>query len=63
MSYDFFVFPAGLADDLDEALVVYESSRDRGPLTPDGPMARFLAAVDADGLRAEARGHDAAAHV
>jgi hypothetical protein len=73
MGYDFFVFPSEAADGLDRALQVYESSPDRGLLTPGGRMAEFLAALEADGLRAdglradglraEARGHDGAARV
>ncbi len=75
MSYDFFVFPAEVADGVEEARTVYETARDRGPLTPDGPMARFLDALNAAsptasgaGPRAEflavrAEGHDGAAYV
>lgn len=61
MSYDFFVFPAEAAVDLDVAVQVYESSPDRGTLTPGGPMALFLASVHARGL--DASGHDRSAHV
>lgn len=71
MSYDFFVFPAEAADDVEEARTVYETARERGPLTAGGPMARFLDALNAGSpstsddrfLVAEVRGHDGAAYV
>jgi hypothetical protein len=61
MSYDFFVFPAEAADDLTAATRLYETAPDRGPLTPGGRMAGFLASAGAAGL--EASGHDRAAQV
>jgi hypothetical protein len=71
MSYDFFVFPAEAADGVEEARTVYETARERGALTPGGPMARFLDVLNAaspmtsgDGfLAVEAGGHDGAAYV
>lgn len=71
MSYDFFVFPAEAADGVEEARTVYETARERGPLTPDGPMARFLDALNATSpmtsdrgfLAVPARGHDGSAYV
>ena len=60
MSYDFFVFPADAADDLEGATRLYESARDRGPLTPGGPVAGFLADLPAT---YDATGHDGSAYV
>jgi hypothetical protein len=55
MSYDFFVFPAERADDLARATAVYESTRERGTLTPGSPMAELAAglALRAPGLLTE----------
>lgn len=62
--YDFFVFPADRADDVDGALSVYESSLQRGAPTPGGPVAGFLADLpDAGLVGAEAAGNDAGANV
>ena len=71
MSYDFFVFPAAGADDLAAAIHVYETTPERGALTPGSPVAEFVAAVNeaspvgsADGFLAEvADGHDAGAEI
>jgi hypothetical protein len=71
MSYDFFVFPAAGADDLAAAIHVYESTPERGALTPGSPVAEFVAAVNeaspvgsTDGFLAEvADGHDAGAEI
>src|SRR6476661_3856926 len=72
MSYDFFVFPADRADSLEQATRLYESAPETGTLTPGGPMASFLADLNAlspmtsaaDGfLSTPADGHDAAAYV
>jgi hypothetical protein len=43
VSYDFFVFPADLAEDLARATQVYESAAQHGLLTPGTPTARFVA--------------------
>jgi hypothetical protein len=61
VSYDFFVFPAEAAADLPAATRLYESSPERGRLTPGGRVAAFLASADEAGL--DASGHDRAAHV
>lgn len=67
MTYDFFVLPAGDAEDLEQAVAVYESAPPTGPLTPGGPVARFvagLAALARDGVPAEeADGTDAGCYV
>lgn len=63
MSYDLFVFPAGAAADLDAAVQFYETSPERGTLTPGGPMALFLASlVPAAGVLG-ASGHDGGTQV
>jgi hypothetical protein len=64
MTYDFFVVPADLAEDLEQALGVYEATPETGALTPGGPVASFLSALaplGAVGVRA--RGSDAGAYV
>lgn len=61
MSYDFFVFPAERAEDLEEAVSVYESTPSTGTLTPGGPVAEALAALASLGF--PAHGTDAAAYV
>ena len=64
MTYDFFVVPADLAEDLEQALGVYETTPETGALTPGGPVASFLSALaplEAVGVRA--RGGDAGAYV
>ena len=61
MSYDFFGFPAGAAADVAAATRLYESTPDRGPLTPSGPVALFLASSGDAGL--DASGHDGGAQV
>ncbi|MEO5710691.1 MAG: hypothetical protein ABIQ59_12810 [Nocardioidaceae bacterium] len=61
MSYDFFVFPADAAPDVTGATRLYEATSDRGPLTPEGPMAGFLASLETAGL--DASGHDGGAVV
>ncbi len=43
MSYDFFVFPAERAEGLEEALAVYERTAERGTLSADSAVARFVA--------------------
>lgn len=71
MSYDFFVFPADAADDLATAIHLYETTPERGVLTPGSPVAEFVAAVNAaspagsaDGFLTEAAaGHDGAAEI
>lgn len=67
MSYDFFVFPADRADDLAAAVHLYETTPERGVLTPGSAVADFLAALGTgapDGLLAgPADGHDAAAEI
>jgi hypothetical protein len=64
MTYDFFVFPAEKADDLAAAVHVYETTPERGVLTPGSPVAEFLASVDAASFLAEtADGHDGGAEI
>lgn len=66
MTYDFFVFPADGADDLASAVHLYETTPERGVLTPGSPVAEFLASIGlaSDGLLAEpAAGHDGAAEI
>jgi hypothetical protein len=59
VSYDFFVFPAARAQDLNEALHVYETSPETGPVADSGPVARFVAALDPGLVTGEPRGSDA----
>jgi hypothetical protein len=47
MTYDFYVFPSELAEDLAGATEVYETAPARGSLTPDAPVAQFLAGLPA----------------
>ena len=67
MTYDFFVFPADGAEDLAAAVRLYESTPERGVLTPGSPVARFLASLEdalPDGVLAvPPDGHDAAAEI
>ena len=46
MSYDFFVFPAERADTLEQALALYESTAERGALTDNGAIARFVSELN-----------------
>lgn len=46
MSYDFFVFPADVAEGLEQALHLYETSPETGPMTDGGPVGRFVASLD-----------------
>jgi hypothetical protein len=65
MTYDFFVFPAERADDLAAAVHVYETTPERGVLTPGSAVAQLLASLDSsDGLLARpAEGHDGGAEI
>lgn len=71
MSYDFFVFPAERADTLEEALAVYEDTAERGELSDDGAVARFVGELNtrvrtqSDGgfLAVRADGTDAGSYV
>ena len=65
MTYDFFVFPADRAADLEQAESLYETTRETGPTTPGSPLARFMVEVTGvAGLLTEpVAGHDAAAYV
>jgi hypothetical protein len=65
MGYDFFVYPAELADGLQEAESLYETSPPTGTTTPGSPLARFRASLQAvpDILTQPVTGHDAAAYV
>ena len=58
MSYDFFVFPAELADDLAAAVQVYEAAPERGALAPEAAVARFLHGLPGDLLTQPADGYD-----
>lgn len=46
VSYDFFAYPAGSVFDADQALRLLDRLPDDGPLTPGGPMAAFLDALN-----------------
>jgi hypothetical protein len=53
MSYDFFVFPAERAESLGEALEVYESTAERGPLSPEGAVGRLVAELSTVPVQSE----------
>jgi hypothetical protein len=63
VTYDFFVFPADRAEDLESATEVYETAPERGVLTPGAPVAELLAAVRVACPDWEVTGHDGAAYV
>jgi hypothetical protein len=63
VTYDFFVFPADRAADLEDAQRLYTASPERGPLTPGGPVDRFLADLARQDLTTSAHGHDGGAVV
>jgi hypothetical protein len=61
MSYDFFVFPADLADDLDQATTVYETSPQTGAPTPGSAVGELV--EDLAELGIDVHGTAAAAYV
>ncbi len=61
MSYDFFVFPADLADDLEQATSVYETSPQTGTPPPGSGLAELVDALSELGI--EAHGTAAGAYV
>jgi hypothetical protein len=58
MTYDFYVFPNDLADDLVSATELYEAAPARGTVDPDSAVGRFLADLPAGLSTAPADGHD-----
>lgn len=65
MTYDFFVFPSGLAEDPESAVSLYESAPDTGPVSADSGAAGFVDALGGSGhaFLEEVAGHGDTAYV
>jgi hypothetical protein len=61
MTYDFFVFPAELAEDLEQAIAVYESAPQTGSPAPGSAVGELVVALEEVGV--EVRSSTAAAYV